>query len=298
MTYPPQQPGPYGQQPQPGGPYGQQPPQQPGYGQQPQPGYGQQPPPGYGQQPQPGYGQPGQYGQPQQDPFGQQGPQSGGFPQQGYGQQPQPGQPGPYGQQQPYGQPGGFGGPPPPKKSNTGMIIGVIIGVLVLVGGGVTAAVLLSRDDSSSNNTASTDTNSPTDGGTKPTSPSNKSGGDSDAKELAEDYAKASQQAGRAGKQTDLGTVKQYVCDKMIKEGEEAQKKVPNAPAPKPMPEFTVKAGEVKTSGDNGTFRADYAGIPNPAGTGTVGSYIVYKIAKEGGDWKVCGIEKMGDPTK
>ncbi|GLZ31600.1 hypothetical protein Lesp02_37880 [Lentzea sp. NBRC 105346] len=64
MTYPPQQPGPYGQQPQPG--YGQQPygqpPQQPGpYGQQPygqQPGYGQQQPPqGYGQPPY-GYGPP------------------------------------------------------------------------------------------------------------------------------------------------------------------------------------------------------------------------------------------------
>ncbi|MGQ0839031.1 hypothetical protein [Actinokineospora sp.] len=52
MTYPPQQPGPYGQDP-----YGQQ---QPGYGQQP----GQ-----YGQQ-QPGYGQPQQFGQ---DPYGHPG---------------------------------------------------------------------------------------------------------------------------------------------------------------------------------------------------------------------------------
>ncbi|TDV44911.1 hypothetical protein [Actinophytocola oryzae] len=55
MTYPPQQPGPYGPQ----DPYGQQP-----YGQQPQ--YGQQPP--YGQQPQygqPQYGQQPQYGAPQ-----------------------------------------------------------------------------------------------------------------------------------------------------------------------------------------------------------------------------------------
>jgi hypothetical protein len=63
MTYPPQQPGPYG-------------PQDP-YGQQPQ--YGQQPPP-YGQQPQ--YGQP-QYGQPQ---YGQQPQQQWGEPQ--WGQQP------------------------------------------------------------------------------------------------------------------------------------------------------------------------------------------------------------------
>lgn len=53
MTYPPQQPGPYGPQ----DPYGQQPyGQQPQYGQQP---YGQQP---YGQQPPPQYGAP-QWGQ-------------------------------------------------------------------------------------------------------------------------------------------------------------------------------------------------------------------------------------------
>ena len=85
----------------------------------------------------------------------------------------------------------------------------------------------------------------------------------------------------------------------MIKEAEEAQKKVPNAPTPKPMPQFTVKAGEVKTSGSTGTFRADYTGIPDPAGgAGTVNSYIVYKLVKESGDWKVCGIEKLGEPTK
>ncbi|MFD4638549.1 hypothetical protein ACFWN2_14620 [Lentzea sp. NPDC058436] len=127
MTYPPQQPGPYGQQP--------------GEGQQ--PGYGQQPPPGYGQ--------------PQQNPYGHQGPPGGGFQQGPYGQQPPPpgyGQPGPHGQQ-PYGQPGGFGGPPPPKKSNTGLIIGVVIGVLVLVGGGITAAVLLTGNSSGSSSSNS-----------------------------------------------------------------------------------------------------------------------------------------------
>lgn len=67
MTYPPQQPGPYGSGPygQPAGGYGQQP---DGYGQQPnQPGYGQQqpgystPPGGFGQ---PGYGGPPGFGGP------------------------------------------------------------------------------------------------------------------------------------------------------------------------------------------------------------------------------------------
>jgi hypothetical protein len=61
MSYPPQQPGPYGQDPYGQQPYGQQP-----YGQQP---YGQQP---YGQQP---YGQ-----QPYGQPYGQQPPPWGGPP--------------------------------------------------------------------------------------------------------------------------------------------------------------------------------------------------------------------------
>ncbi len=129
MTYPPQQPGGYGQDP-----YGQQ----GGYpqsGPQPQQGY-----PGGGQ-----YGQqPGQYGQ---DPYGQQGgyPQSGPQPQQGHpGATQQFGQPDPYGQQQggynAYPQEGGYG--EPPKEKKTGLIVGIAIGAVVLVGGGVTALVI------------------------------------------------------------------------------------------------------------------------------------------------------------
>ena len=278
MTYPPQQPGPYGQQPQPGGPYGQQPPQQPGYGQQPQPGYGQQPPPGYSQQP-------GQYGQPQQDPFGQQGPQSGGFPQQGYGQ-PQPG----YGQQPGYGGPGGFGGPPP-KKSKTGLIIGVVIGVLVLVGGGITAAVLLSGN-SSSNNTASSDTNTPTNGSqptngsTKPTTPSKgSSGGDSDAKKVAEDFTKIVLKGVKAGT-SKPEDVKALVCSS------EYPNLKPNTAAPQAGVSATVS--DVQTSGSSGTFKQNLTGLTNPAKPGeTTSGTIIYKLSKEGGDWKVCGIDKI-----
>jgi hypothetical protein len=117
MTYPPQQPGPYGNQPDPYGSYGQQPQQQPGWGG----GWDQQ------QQQQPGYG-----------------PQSGGFPQQ------QPGYGPPSGGFPPPQQPGWGGGgypPGPPPRKKTGLIAGLAIGGVLLVGGGVTAIILLTGDD-------------------------------------------------------------------------------------------------------------------------------------------------------
>jgi hypothetical protein len=100
VTYPPQQPGPFGQQP---GGYPQQQPQQP---------YGQQPAGGFGY-PQTGPQQQQPYGQPQPGPFGQ--------------------QPGAY---NPYGQPG-FPGQMPKKKSPLPWILGgvglVVVVVIVLV---------------------------------------------------------------------------------------------------------------------------------------------------------------------
>ncbi|MET9230828.1 hypothetical protein [Lentzea sp. NPDC003310] len=280
MTYPPQQPGPYGQQPQPGGPYGQQPPQQPGHGQQPQPGYGQPQQPGYGQQP-------GQYGQPQQDPFGQQGPQSGGFPQPGqpgpygqpgqYGQQ--PGQP-PYGQQpygqQPFGQPGpgGFGGPPP-KKSNTGLIIGVVVGVLVLVGGGVTAAVLFSGNDSTSS-TSSPDSNSGSGSG----------GGDAaEVKNVAKEYFAI---------RNDTAKAKQLTCKAVVAQAEELEKKFKELPADqrkaaeelaKTIKPPTVTVGDVTVSGDEATVKAKIEVTYNGKTTSRDSDL---KFKKESGDWKYC----------
>ncbi|GLY51618.1 hypothetical protein [Lentzea sp. NBRC 102530] len=280
MTYPPQQPGPYGQGPQ-----------QPGHGQQPpQPGYGQQPPPGYGQQqPQGPYGRPGQ-----------QGPPSGGFPQQQPGPYGQPqqdpyGRPGQYGQPQGYSQPGGFGGPPP-KKSNTGLVIGVVVGVLVLVGGGVTAAVLLSGDDSKPSTTAAADsgenTAEPPQETTKPSSPSKSGSGDAKLEEMVADFAAENQKQGREGK-FDLAAMKPYICDKMAADAEKANK------SPKPAPQLKITAGEVTTTGTTGTFKADYTGIPDPqGGTGTVKSFIIYKLTQEGGDWKVCGVQSAGAPSK
>jgi len=147
MTYPPQQPGGYGQQPEGYGqqpdPYGQQ------YGQPQQGGY-----PPSGPQQQPGYGGTQQFGQP--GPYQQGYPQTGPQPQQGgygydqqapYGQQDpyaQQGQYGQYDQQQGYG--GGFDENPPPKKK-TGLIIGIAAGAVVLVGAGVGLAIGLSGGD-------------------------------------------------------------------------------------------------------------------------------------------------------
>ena len=126
MSYPPQQPGPYGQDP-----YGQQPYGQPQYGQQP---YGQQP---YGQQPPP----PGQ-------PYGQQPPPPG----QPYGQQPPP-----WG-----GPPPGFSAGPPPKPPRTGLIATlIIVGILVLGGGGAGIYFLTKGDDKGSGNGGSVDTGDP-----------------------------------------------------------------------------------------------------------------------------------------
>lgn len=112
MTYPPQQPGPQGQQP----------------GDPAQGGYGQQ-------QPQGGYPHQASYGQP-----------GGVYPQSGPQQQPQPvfGQPNPYHQVPPinqFGQPGQFGQfdtsrETPPKKK-TGLWIGIGIAAVVI------AAVLI-----------------------------------------------------------------------------------------------------------------------------------------------------------
>ncbi|SDC11015.1 Rv0361 family membrane protein [Actinokineospora iranica] len=141
MTYPPQQPDPYGQQP------GQQPAQPPQPGQfPPQGGYPQQPGQYPGQQPQPGQ----QTGpQPTGQPGPQQGPYQGQYAQQPgqYGQQPDPygQQPGQYGQQpDPYGQ-GGYGQYGQPQKKSPMpwilaggglLVIGIVVTlVLVLTGG-------------------------------------------------------------------------------------------------------------------------------------------------------------------
>jgi hypothetical protein len=122
VTYPPQQPGPYGEQPQTPPPGSYPPPV--GYPQQP----GAYPPPAGYQQPgyqQPGYQQPGYPEQPGQQP---------GYPPQGF---PPPGGPQPGGPQFQQFQQGGPGGVPPRRNKALPWLlgVGVLVVVVVLVGG-------------------------------------------------------------------------------------------------------------------------------------------------------------------
>ncbi|WP_162834626.1 hypothetical protein [Amycolatopsis circi] len=240
MTYPPQQPGGYGQQPnpygqQPGGqqPYGQ--PQQGGWNQGGQPPQGPQSggfpsapgPGGPGQGPyQGGYqqaGGPQQYGQ-QPDQFGQ------------YGQQPdrfgQPG--GPFGQQ-PGGQFGGFG-EEPPKKKKTGLIVGIAIGAVVVLGG-ATGLVIWLTGDSKDNKTAAPPASSsaPAAGpqssgpsGSSSSSPSSSSSGDSPAASGAKATSgELFQAASEAYNSSDTDGLYSMLCTSVTK-GQKPTSKMPS----------------------------------------------------------------------
>ncbi|WP_188316332.1 hypothetical protein [Solihabitans fulvus] len=287
MTYPPQQPGPGGQ-----GPYGQQ----GGFGQQPG-GYGQ-PQGGFpqtGPQPQ----QPGPYGQPPQQGGGYGQPQTGGFGQPDpYGQQPQPQQPGGYGQPDPYGQPQqGFGQPDPygqqqgfgqqqfgaypgggePPKKKTGVIIGVIIAVVVVLGGGGTGLYfLLNKGDSSSGSGSGSGSGTGTG-----------DGGVGDAKAVVDKYIGIAVNQAKAGK-LDPAAYDGVMCDSEMTRARDYIKAHPTAATTKPDPGAAADGKDIKLDGDKGTFTLEVTGgkditKPEP---------IAYKLAKEGGSWKVCGINK------
>jgi hypothetical protein len=293
MTYPPQQPGGYGQQPG-------------GYGQQPDP-YGRPQPGGYpasGPQQQPGYGGTQQFGQP--DPYGR--PQQGGYPPQ-TGPQPQQGYP-QYGQQDQWGQPqqggydpnqqqgfggydpyggGGFGDGPPPKKKKTGLIIGIVAGAVVILGGGGTAlALALSGDDqnaaappassSSPAPTSAPKTSTPKSKSTSPTSPSTKStkpvggpapGGKASSQELFDSTIAAY----NAGDEKALGDV---IC-RSVYEGTTGQ-----------IPKVTVKlTGTPADTGDKSSVRYS-------ATDGTATKVGTMSGAKESGLWCLSNVKADG----
>jgi hypothetical protein len=215
VTYPPQQPGPHGQQP---GGYDasssgfvqQQPPQ--GYGQPDQ--YGQQPPQGYGQQQ--------QWGQPQ--------PQ--------WGQQP-----GPYGQS-------GFPGGQPPKKGKTGLVIALVIGVLALAGLGTGVYFIVNKNNSGSSQSASSES---TDSGTGSSDNGNSSGGDdtSAAESVAKKFASQTQKDARRG-QFNIDDYQNIYCDSLI---ETIKKGGKSTNSSNPAPDATITATDVKTNGDTGSFK-------------------------------------------
>lgn len=267
MTYPPQQPGPFGQQPNPN-PYNQ--PQQQGHG--PQGGY-----PQTGPQPQhQGYGAPGGGGYPQTGPQPQQGygppggyPQTGPQPQQGYGQ------PGQYGQPQ-GGYPGYPGDPTPPPggKRRTGLIIGVVVAVVLLIGGGVTL-LLVNKKGPASNTAAGSSTTSTNGGGTGTSDTVN-------AQKVAAQWAALLERSAQSGNAPSLDELKSVSCAEVVTAYQsELATRTPTTKTT-PTPGFKITVKEVAVSGDRGkaTFTAAAAGTPDEDRT--------FDVVKETGQWKVC----------
>ena len=218
MSYPPQQPGPYGQDP-----YGQQP-----YGQQP---YGQQP---YGQQP--------------------------------YGQQPPP-----WG-----GPPPGYAAGPPPKPPRTGLIaVLIIVGILVLGGGGAGIYFLTKGDDKGSGSGGgSTNSGDP----------------QAVAQKFADSFEKVVNSDLWDFRAEDFRPI---VCgkdfDRLKAETErtlEGRQSRGRKPTKRPQAD-QVDAGvtDVKVDGDHGTFT-----MTQVERDGKKLKDRPYKLQRESGDWKVCGL--------
>jgi len=260
MTYPPQQPGPYGQQPdQPGGwGYGQQPGGQGGYGQ----GQGQG---GYGQG---GYGQPNTGGFAQQDPYAA---------------------PDPYAQQTAYQGVGGFPGGPggqPPKKSNTGVVVAIVAAVVVLLGGAGAGIFFLTRDDDPGTAQPGTSTSAePTSEDDGPTSTkrssaprTTKPADTSGPAEVVEEYMKAYESksfSAVVGKACEAYK-KKYGTDTTSLEDELKPYKIEATPGDEPTVTGSIASGGFKLN------------LTTDTGT-TSEVKIEIKIVKESGTWKFCG---------
>lgn len=239
------------------------PPQQPG-----QPGpYGQPGQPG--QHPGQHHGQPSPYGQPPgtPPPYGadpaQQAPQQPGYgqpAQPGWGQPPQgvpPGQPG----QPPYGappagyggQPPGYGyGQPPQKKSPLPWVLGGV-GALVVIGVIVVLVVTLGGSGG---------------GGT----------GSPDA--VAQAFVNAVNDK--------TGPDQSIFCDAF---GDVPDVELPGGVEPPegvPDVEISASLGDIQENGDSATANVDFE--TNVGGQNFTGTYVL-TIQKEGGDWKICGID-------
>lgn len=269
MTYPPQQPGPYGQDPY--GQQPQQPPQSPPYG-QPSPPYGQQPsPPPYGGQPSPPYGQP-----------------------------PQPQQPPQFGGQTSYQGLGSYGGQPPepPKKRNTGMIVAIVLIVLLVVGGGGVALFVLNKDDDKPN--ASTNTTDETSQSESPSEdetaasedadeptrdededPTGSNGESGDASNSPEDVRQAYMDA---YENKSFSAVVNNACDAYKEEyGTDTSELEQQL---EPFEITATASGEPEVTGS--TARADIDLELTQGGTSRPANIFI-KIVEEDGEWRFCG---------
>lgn len=199
------------------------------------------------------------------------------YPPQGpYGQQP----PDPY-QQGPQQQPPWHGGPqggfpmgPPPKKSRTGLIASLIIITILVVGGGGFGLYLLINKE---NKDGAGGGGGGGEGGT--------------ARTAAETYVRELENALNTPLQdVDLAPLEPVACGedftKMSDELEDAKEFDKTASASPPTPDkIQIGMEDFKETSDGATFTM----TEREAGDDDTDSRNM-TVAKDGGDWKVCGI--------
>jgi hypothetical protein len=210
------------------------------------------------------------------------------YPPQGpYGQQPpDPYQHGPY--QQPYqqqprwatGPPGGFPVGPPPKKSRTGLIATlIIVAILVVGGGGFGLYLLLNKDD-----------------------PADSEGGEDDgARAAADTYIRELETAlNTEPKDADLSKLEPVTCSKDLSVmTDELDGNTPESTGGSPdEPEFRLVMKGFKETPDGATFTMDMR--LSDAGDENTATQKKMTVAKDGDDWKVCGLYEGSDspPTE
>ncbi|GAB3443660.1 hypothetical protein [Actinophytocola sediminis] len=255
MTYPPQQPGPYGQDP-----YGQQPPQSPPYGQPAQPPYGGQPSPPYGQ-PQP------------QQPYGQTSYQGLG----GYGQGGLPPE------------------PPKKRNTGMIVAIVLIVLLVVGGGGVALFLLNKDDDkqNASTNGTDKSSTASepdpsedasPSEDEDTPSSDDSDTGGGSDGGGSTEGPEEVRQAYMDAYESKSFGSVVNNACDAYKEQYGTDTSELETQLAP-----FTITAtadGEPEIVGKNATANID---LELTQGSNTQPAKIFIKIVDEDGEWKFCG---------
>lgn len=217
--------------------------------------------------------------QPPGPPQGPYGPPPPGPPHDPYNQGPYNQGPNPY-QQPPWGYPG-----PPPKKPRTGLIATlIIVAILVVGGGGVTAYLLLGRDDEAGKG-------------------SGQGGGEGGgARAAAQTYVLELETALNAPVQeVDLGKLKPVTCGedfaKMEDDLADAKGNGESSSAePGDDGKIRIRLKDFERTRDGAKFTLTEREAGGGGGSGGDEQTRDMTVAKEGTDWKVCGLYAKGRP--
>lgn len=191
-----------------------------------------------------------------------------------------PNSPGPYGQQPPWvsGPQGGFPVGPPPSKPRTGLITSlIIVAILVVGGGGVGTYLLLTKSDE--------DNGSGTGGGEG-----------RGARGAAQTYVRELENALNTDLQdVDLSPLEPVTCgddfgkmEDEIKDAKDSDESSSATPGNEHKVRIRMKDFEQTSDGATFTMTQKSVGDNDAQGKDMT-------VAKEDGDWKVCGIYDEGE---